>query len=63
VIGRNHQGALVTLVDRKSRCPLIEKVDRRTKKKVNDVVDRHLDGLPAHTLTVDNGREFASHQQ
>jgi len=63
VIGRSHRGALVTLVDRKSRYVLIEKVNRRTKEAVSGVINRRLKGLPAHTLTVDNGREFAGHQQ
>ncbi len=63
VIGQNHRGALVTLVDRKSRYVLIGKVKRRTKKAVSEVINRRLAPWPAHTLTVDNGREFAGHQQ
>jgi IS30 family transposase len=34
VVGQNHQGALVTLVDRKSKLTLIGKVDRYTAEAV-----------------------------
>jgi len=64
VIGKNHQGALVTLVDRKSKLTLIGKVDRYTAEAVEQTIITLMDMLPRrnYTLTVDNGKEFASHE-
>lgn len=64
VIGKHHQGALVTLVDRKSKLTLVGKVHRRTAQSVEETIVRLIEPLPrpAHTLTVDNGKEFAGHQ-
>ena len=64
VVGKNHQGALVTLVDRKSKLTLIGKVDRYTADAVGKTIINLMDLLPRrnYTLTVDNGKEFASHE-
>ncbi len=64
VVGKNHQGALVTLVDRKSKLTLIGKVNRYTAKAVEKTIISLMDLLPrrSYTLTVDNGKEFASHE-
>ncbi len=63
VIGKNHQQALVTLVERKSRLTLIAKVIRKTAENVSDAIVSQLSTLKpwVHTLTSDNGREFARH--
>jgi transposase, IS30 family len=64
VVGKNHQGALVTLVDRKSKLTLIGKVNRYTAKAVEKTIVELMELLPrrSYTLTVDNGKEFASHE-
>jgi IS30 family transposase len=64
VIGKNHQGALVTLVDRKSKLTLIGKVRRYTAEAVEQTIISLMEALPRrnYTLTVDNGKEFASHE-
>jgi len=64
VIGKNHQGALVTLVDRKSKLTLIGKVARYTCQAVEQTIISLMELLPRrnYTLTVDNGKEFASHE-
>ena len=63
VIGKNHQQALVTLVERKSRLTLIAKVIRKTAESVSSSIIGLLSSLKpwGHTLTADNGREFAQH--
>ena len=65
LIGKNHQQALVTLTERKSRFTLLAKVARRTARAVRQQVCRVL--LPVqdkvHTLTSDHGKEFADHEQ
>ena len=64
VVGRNHQGALVTLVDRKSKLTLIGKVNRYIAEAVKKTIISLMELLPRrnYTLTVDNGKEFASHE-
>lgn len=64
VIGKNHQGALVTLVDRKSKFTLIKKVD---SKHAEGVTTATIALLASHqdkvlTITSDNGKEFAGHE-
>jgi len=64
VVGKDHQGALVTLVDRKSKQTLIGKVDRSTADAVENEIVRLFKLLPKrnYTLTLDNGKEFARHE-
>jgi len=64
VIGKNHIGALVTIVDRASKFTLIKKVD---SKKADIVSQALIDMLYpikklTHTITSDNGKEFAYHE-
>ena len=64
VIGKGHQGALVTLAERKSRYTLARVLDSRHSTKVTQAV---IDLLRPHkeqckTLTFDNGKEFAEHE-
>jgi IS30 family transposase len=64
VVGKNHKGALVTLVDRKSKLTLIEKVDNYTADAVEQAIISAMEYLPGrhYTLTVDNGKEFSNHE-
>jgi IS30 family transposase len=65
VIGKNHQGALVTLVDRVSKFTLIKKVASKHADVVTDatitLLQPYLD--KALTITADNGKEFAGHEK
>lgn len=64
VIGKNHKGALVTIVDRVSKFTLIKKVDSKQAKVVTEATVTLL--MPyldkTHTITADNGKEFAGHE-
>jgi len=65
VIGKNHKGALVTLVERKSLYTIIDAVARKTAAAVRGVI---VAGLTPHkdrvyTLTYDNGKELTEHEQ
>jgi transposase, IS30 family len=64
VIGAGHQGALVTLVDRVSRYTLAAPVLRRTSDAVTEAMVALLRPWrqQCHTITLDNGKEFAQHQ-
>lgn len=65
LVGKAHQGALVSLVERKSRYTLLWPVERRQADLVRDALISLL--LPfmawVHTITGDNGKEFAEHGQ
>ena len=65
LVGKAHQGALVSLVERKSRFTLLSPVERRQADLVRHATTALL--LPfvdqVHTITGDNGKEFAEHAQ
>ncbi len=65
VIGKNHQGALVTLVDRVSKYTLIKKVNSKHAEVVTQatiaLLQPYLD--KTFTITADNGKEFAGHEE
>jgi IS30 family transposase len=65
IIGKGHRHAIVSLTERKSRLALLRKVERKTAQAVADVVIELLKSLPirTHTITVDNGKEFADHER
>jgi len=65
VIGAGHQQALVTLNERKSRYALIAHVPTKAADIVSDAMIRLLKPFAAcvHTLTTDNGKEFAEHER
>ena len=54
---RNHQPGLNSLVDRKSGLLLLSRLSAKTAEATHVVVSKRLEGLPAHTLTLDNGPE------
>jgi transposase, IS30 family len=64
VIGQNHQGALVTIVDRVSKFTLIKKVTSKHAEVVAaatiSLLQPYLD--KALTITADNGKEFTEHE-
>jgi IS30 family transposase len=64
VIGKQGCAVLVTLVERKTRFSVIGKALNRTAQEVTAVILRCLEPLASkvETLTYDNGKEFASHQ-
>jgi IS30 family transposase len=65
VIGKNHQGALVTIVDRVSKFTLIKKVASKHADVVTDATLTLLEPYLEKTLTItaDNGKEFAGHEK
>jgi IS30 family transposase len=65
IIGKGHKGAVVTIVDRKSKLLLARPVKRRTAALVSDAIIQLLKPYikHTHTLTPDNGKEFSYHQK
>lgn len=65
LIGAGHQQAIVSLVERKSGYCLLAHVPRKTSEAVRDVIVQSLGPFKerVHTLTFDNGLEFARHAE
>ena len=65
VIGAGQKQALVTLNERTSRYTLIAHVPKKTAQAVADAMISMLTPFAAcvHTLTTDNGKEFAQHER
>jgi IS30 family transposase len=65
VLGQKNSYALVTLVERKSRFTLVQKIKRRTAAATKAAIVNLLRPYPRRTLTItcDNGKEFAAHQE
>lgn len=64
IIGKNQQGVVVTLVDRFSRFTLAKSVGTKHAQGVTAAINALLTPHIAtcHTLTFDNGKEFAGHE-
>jgi len=63
LVGKGHRGALVSLVERKSRYTLLQPVTQRFANLVADATISLLQPFTdaVHTITGDNGKEFAEH--
>jgi len=64
IIGKEHKGAIVSMVDRHSKLTLLSQVPRKTAQEVEEALTNRLDEVADSvlTLTADNGKEFANHQ-
>jgi len=64
IIGKRHRGAIVSLVERKSRYTQLSLSKDKTAQQVRDHIIRSLKPIrkKVHTMTFDNGREFADHE-
>lgn len=65
IIGKNHRQAIVSLVERKTGFTLIRKVERKTAQAVGQAITELLKPhrKRVKTITSDNGREFAGHEE
>ena len=65
IIGKNHQGALLSLVDRASKVTILQKLPAKKADDVEQAITRRLHEFKdfCHTITSDNGMEFANHQE
>jgi len=64
VIGRNHKGALLTIVERRSKFTTIARVENRRAETVTEssLSLLHPYAEKVKTITADNGKEFAGHE-
>ena len=65
VIGKDHQGAILTINDRATGMVKIELLEGKTAEEVTAAALGALKGWKSflHTITTDNGREFAWHEK
>jgi len=65
IVGANHKGAIVSIVDRCTKYAMLELVPQATKEAVREAIIRRLKPFKSnlHTLTSDNGKEFADHEK
>jgi len=65
IVGANHKGVMVTINDRRSKSVLIAKSQSKNAKVVADIIIKLLKPFASklHTLTLDNGKEFADHER
>lgn len=62
IVGKG-RAALVTLLERKSGEVIVRKVERSTAAFTAKAIISMLNGYRCHTLTLDNGMEFAHHEK
>ena len=64
IVGQNHRQAIVSVVERKSKLTFLQKVERNTAEAVAQALAALLAPVAekCHTITSDNGREFAQHE-
>jgi len=64
VIGKNHKGALLSIVDRVSKMTLIKKTESKSSDVVAEATLQLLKPISSfvETITNDNGKEFADHE-
>ncbi|MEC5211470.1 IS30 family transposase [Psychrobacter sp. PL15] len=65
IIGQNHKQAIVTLVERKTGLVKMQRVTKKSAHLVADAMVTLLTPVRLHvkTITSDNGKEFAEHQE
>lgn len=65
MIGKGHQGGLVTIVDRTSRYTFVKRINNKQADTVREATMVLLQPVAEDilTITADNGKEFAHHQQ
>jgi IS30 family transposase len=65
IIGKGHKQALVSITERRSRLTLVAKIKRKSAALVSRSIQRLLEPIASRvlTLTSDNGKEFARHQE
>ena len=63
IISHGSHCAILTLVDRKSKCLFAQKIGRKTKENTSRVTIKLLKNQTVRTITFDNGSEFADHEK
>ncbi|MBE8215701.1 MAG: IS30 family transposase [Endozoicomonadaceae bacterium] len=65
MIEKNHQDAIVRLVDRRTQYVFLQKVESRQENEVKDCIIKHLRKIPLkyrQTIIFDNDKAFSQHE-
>ncbi|MBO5781235.1 MAG: IS30 family transposase [Opitutales bacterium] len=62
IMGKNHKGAILTLVERRSKYLCATYLSGKDAKATKNGVIKLLRGMNVKTITFDNGKEFAYHE-
>ena len=62
IIGKNHQGAIVSMTERYSKLTKIENISQKSGELTSRAIVRKLADVIVHTITSDNGKEFSEHE-
>lgn len=65
IVGAEHKGAILSLVERKSKYTLLRKLDAATAENTSAAIIAKMEPHQSfvHTITSDNGKEFAGHEE
>ena len=65
IIGATHKQAIVSIVERTTQLVLLKKVEQKTSCAVKDALIELMEPYEnaVHTVTLDNGKEFAAHAE
>jgi IS30 family transposase len=65
IIGKGHRHAIVSLPERKARLALLRKIEHKTAQAEAGAVIELLKPpmIQTHTITADNGKEYANHER
>jgi len=63
IIGAKNQGVILSTVDRYSKFVLLKNLGQKYAGGVVEAFDEMMKGLIVHTMTFDNGKEFAGHEK
>jgi transposase, IS30 family len=63
IMGKNHKGAMLTLVERKSKYLCAARLSGKNAEETKNNTIRLLRKMTAHTITFDNGKEFSQHEE
>lgn len=61
--GKDGEGSLLVLVERKTRYPFLMYLEDRSNANVNRLIDILLEGIPVKSLTLDNDISFQKHEE
>ena len=63
IVGSNHKGVILTLVDRCSRLTIAKKLDCKDAESTAKAIIQSLKNCDLQTITLDNGHEFSGHEE
>ena len=61
--GKDGNGSLLVIVERKTRYPFLRYLEDKSTKNVNEVIRETLQGLPVESMTIDNDISFQKHKE